>query len=53
MIILLAVLALIVVNALKASPWGLFTIALHHSDRAANGVVDARVAAGESRARRP
>ena len=27
MIILLAVLALIVVNALKASPWGLFTIA--------------------------
>ena len=27
MVILLAVLALIVVNALKASPWGLFTIA--------------------------
>jgi len=27
MIILLAVLALIVVNALRASPWGLFTIA--------------------------
>src|SRR5438552_18161470 len=27
MIILLAVLALTVVNALKASPWGLFTIA--------------------------
>ena len=40
MIILLAVLALVVVNALRDSPWGLFTIALHDPDRAADGLVD-------------
>ena len=40
MIILLAVLALVVVNALRDSPWGLFTIVVHDSDRAADGVLD-------------
>ena len=36
-IILLAVLALVVVNALKGSPWGAFTCHLHHPDRAHHG----------------
>ena len=45
MIILLAVLALVVVNALRDSPWGVFTIALHHPDRDAHGLLDAGVAA--------
>ena len=37
MIILLAVLALVVVNALRDSPWGLFTLVGDDSDRAADG----------------
>ena len=37
MIILLAVLALVVVNALAGSPWGTFTVFCHHPDRAAHG----------------
>ena len=41
MIILLAVLALVVVNALRDSPWGLFTLVGDHPDRAAHGLVDA------------
>ena len=53
MVILLAVLALVVVNALKDSPWGVFTIALHHSDRAADGLLDEGVAAGRGRSRPP
>ena len=40
MIILLAVLALVVVNALRDSPWGLFTIAATIPDRVADGGLD-------------
>ena len=46
MVILLAVLALVVVNALKDSPWGVFTIALHHSDRDPDGLLDEGLASG-------
>jgi len=50
MTILLAVLALVVVNALAESPWGLFTIAGHRAHRCRHGPDDARrarfVAAG-------
>ena len=45
MIILLAVLALVVVNALKGSPWGFFTIAVDDADRASHGPVHALSAA--------
>ena len=47
MIILLAVLALIVVNALKGSPWGVFTIACHHSHRVPDGILDEGLASGK------
>ena len=40
MVILLAVLALVVVNALKDSPWGVFTISVHHPDRHPDGILD-------------
>ena len=40
MIILLAVLALVVVNALRDSPWGLFTLVDDDSHRALHGPVD-------------
>jgi carbon starvation protein len=46
MIILLAVLALVVVNALRGSPWGLFT-RLHDADRAPYGRVDEEHPAGQ------
>ena len=36
-VILLAVLALVVVNALKGSPWGTFAVVEHHPDRALHG----------------
>ena len=51
MIILLAVVALIIVNALKDSPWGTFTIAHDHSHRAAHGPLPALSAAGEGAGR--
>ena len=37
MIIILAVLSLVVVKALAESPWGTFTIAADHPDRAPHG----------------
>ena len=49
MIILLAVLALVVVNALRDSPWGLFTIACTIPDRPAHGSLDELHPAGEGR----
>ena len=52
MVILLAVLALVVVNALRDSPWGVFTIALHHPDRPADGLLDEGLAARQARSRR-
>ena len=49
MIILLAVLALVVVNALRGSPWGLFTIATHDPDCVPDGLVDEARPAGQGR----
>ena len=48
MIILLAVVALVVVNALKGSPWGTFTIARDHAHRDLHGALPALLAAGQS-----
>ena len=45
MVILLAVLALVVVNALKDSPWGVFTIACTIPIAIADGLLDEGVAA--------
>ena len=45
MVILIAVLALVVVNALKHSPWGTFTVGADDPDRDADGLVHARGAA--------
>ena len=48
MIILLAVVALVVVNALKGSPWGTFTIAATMPIALFMGAVSALLAAGQS-----
>ena len=47
MVILLAVLALVVVNALKDSPWGVFTILCTIPIAVLMGVLDEGVAAGQ------
>ena len=47
MIILLAVLALVVVNALKGSPWGMFTIAATMPIAVFMGLLPALLAAGQ------
>ena len=52
MVILLAVLALVVVNALKDSPWGVVHHPLHHPDRDPHGLLDEDLAARAGRSRR-
>jgi len=46
MLILLAPLGLIVVNALRGSPWGVFTIGCTIPDRLPHGLLDEGLAAG-------